>query len=50
METNMEVYEINSIVHGHHIFKEKWMPFIGENLECKQDETSTTDAYAVGII
>ena len=32
----MEVYEVDSTVRGHHIFKEIWMPFIGEDIECKE--------------
>ena len=26
----MEVYEVDSIVRGHHVFKKIWTPFIGE--------------------
>ena len=46
----MEVYEVDSVVRGHHIFKEIWTPFIGEDLECKRDVSNTRDAYAVGIM
>ena len=46
----MEAYEVDSIVHGHHVFKEIWTPFIGEDLECKRDVSDTRDAYAVGIM
>ena len=45
-----EVYEVDSIVRGHHVFKEIWTPFIGEDLECKRDVSNTRDAYAVGIM
>ena len=46
----MEMYKVDSIVRGHHIFKEIWTPFIGEDLECKRDVSNTRDAYAVGIM
>ena len=46
----MEVYEVDSIVCRHHVFKETWTPFIGEDLECKRDVSNTRDAYAVGIM
>ena len=46
----MEVYEVDSVVRRHHVFKEIWTPFIGEDLECKRDVSNTRDAYAVGIM
>ena len=46
----MEVYEVNSIVRGHHVFKEIWTPFIGQDLECKRDVSNTRDVYAVEIM
>ena len=46
----MEVYEVDSIVRGYHVFKEIWTPFIGEDLEYKRDASNIRDAYAVGIM
>ena len=45
-----EFFLADSCVCGHHVFKEIWTPFIGEDLECKRDEANTRDAYAVGIM
>jgi len=33
----MEVYKVDSIVCGHYVFKEIYISFIGEDLECKRD-------------
>ena len=46
----MVVYEVDTIVRGHHVFKEIWTPLVGEDLECKRDVSNTRDVYAVGIM
>ena len=46
MSSAMEVYEVDSTVRRHHVFKEIWMPFIGEDLECKRDISNTRDAHS----
>ena len=46
----MEVYKVDSTVHGHHIFKEMWTLFIGEDLGSKRDVLNTRDVYAEGIM
>ena len=42
----MEIYEVDSTIRGHHVFKDIWTLFIGEDLRCKRDESNTRDAYA----
>ena len=37
----MEVYEVDNIVCGHHVFKEIRTPIIGEDLECKSAALSS---------
>ena len=39
-------------IHGHHIYKDCWAPFIGKRLDCKPDsrtEALTYDKYALGV-
>ena len=42
--------EFNSIVRGHHIYKETWNPFVGEELQCKIEHGNVHDIYAVAVI
>ena len=44
----MKIYEVDSTVCGHRVFKDIWTLFIGEDLQCKHDESNTRDAYAEG--
>ena len=30
----MAIYSINSVVCGHHVYKDIWTPFVGEELQC----------------
>ena len=46
----METYEVNSCVHGHHIFRGIWNPMIGEQLVGKREASNIQDVYAVAVI
>ena len=44
--------QFNSVVRGHHIYKDDWTPKIGEILEAKKDtreEVVANDKYAIGL-
>ena len=44
--------QFNSVVRGHHIYKDDWTPKIGEILEAKKDtreEAVANDKYAIGL-
>ena len=44
--------QFNSVVRGHHIYKDVWIPKIGEILEAKKDtreEVVANDKYAIGL-
>ena len=41
--------ELDSAIRGHHIYKEIWNPFIGEELECKMEHENIHDLYAVAV-
>ena len=48
------VHEIkfNTAIRGHHVYKEKWTPFVGEKLSCRKDnrkEATDLDIHAVGV-
>ena len=42
--------EFNSIITGHHIYKEIWNPFVGEELQCMVEYENVHDIYAVAVI
>ena len=47
----MEDYEYvaESVVRGHHVYKDRWTPRLGETLQCLREEENTTDRFAVAV-
>ena len=45
-----ESYTLNSCVRGHHVYREIWNPFVGQELDVKTEPTNPRDMYAVAII
>ena len=41
---------INSVVRGHHIYKDIWTPVIGEELTCRREVGNIHDLHAVATI
>jgi len=41
---------INSVVRGHHIYKDIWTPEIGEELTCRREVGNIYDLHAVAVI
>ena len=39
----------NTVIRGHHIYKEVWMPSMGEVLQCEKEEGNSHDLYAVAV-
>jgi len=39
-----------SVVHGHHIYKEIWTPVRGEVLTCEQEHKNSKDLFAVSVM
>ena len=44
------VYSMDSVVRGHHVYKEIWTSFIGEELSCKGEVGNIHDMYAVAVM
>ena len=38
------------MIRGHHIYKDIWIPFIGEILRVEQEANNTTDRFAVAVV
>ena len=47
---NMESLRWDSVVHGHHVYKDILTPFLGEILHVKQEYHNTEDCFALCIV
>jgi len=41
---------INTVVRGHHVYKDIWTPVIGEELACRKEFGNIHDLHAVAVI
>ncbi len=42
--------EINSIIRGHHVYKQVWTPFLGEIVSLHHESENNHDSHAVAIM
>ena len=42
-------FSIDSVVKGHHIYKDVWTPEIREGLQCQIESYNIHDMYAVAV-
>ena len=49
METNLQVFEIDSYVRGYHAYTDVWSPVIGETLLVKREPSNVKNRHAVAI-
>ena len=40
---------IDTVIRGHHVYKDVWTPIIGEVLQCEKEEGNSHDLYAVAV-
>ena len=38
------------MIHGHHIYKDIWTPFVGEILRLEQEAHTTADRFPVAVV
>ena len=43
-------YEVSSFVMGYHYHCKTWVPFVGEDLQCRMEPDNVVDKYAVAVI
>ena len=46
LTTRSHAYCINSVVCGHHVYKDIWTPEIGEELTCRREVGNIHDLHA----
>ena len=50
MDPGAEAFYLNSVVRGHHIYKDIWSSVHGEELYCRREFGNVHDLYAVSVI
>ena len=45
-----DVYVLESVVCGHHVYKRIWTPHVGEQLRLKHEENNENDRRAVAVL
>ena len=43
-------FELESVIRGHHIYKELWTPVIGESLDVQREPSNPYDCSAVSVL
>ena len=43
-------YSFNSLVRGHHVYKDEWTPTLGESLNCVREPLNEKDKNAVAVM
>ena len=46
----MDSLHWDSVIRGHHVYKEIWTPFVGEVLRVEQETHNAQDRFAVAIV
>ena len=46
----VHLHTLNSVVRGHHIYKDIWTPMIGEELVCRWEVGNIYDLHTVAIL
>ena len=42
--------EIEYVVRGYHVYKDKWEPLVGETLDCEKEISNPHDLYSVAVV
>ena len=45
----MEEFETSSCIRGYHVYQDRWVPIIGERLECTRQPENPRDRYAIAV-
>ena len=43
-------FELESVIRGHHIYKELWTPVVGESLDVQREPSNAYDCSAVSVL
>ena len=46
MAVSTSYLTVDSVIHGHHVYKDVWTPYVGEELPLEQERGNSHDFYA----
>ena len=46
----MDSHHWESVIRGHHVYKDIWTPFVGEILNVQQEVHNAEDRFAVAVV
>ena len=46
----ISTFDLTSVIHGHHIYKDSWTAVIGEGRNCEREFSNRHDSFAVAIM
>ena len=49
-QEDLEEHTHQSVIRGHHIYKDIWSPYIGEHLTLQREDSNTHDRHAVCLM
>ena len=49
-EMDIGTFRLDSVVRGHHVYKNIWSSMLGEELKCIRETGNVHDLYAVGVV
>ena len=47
--SHIDAFELTLYIRGHHVYKEVWTPYVGEELSVKKETGNLYDAFAVAV-
>ena len=47
IEARLSSFSIESMVRGHHIYKERWSPYINEELYCQREPRADSNCVPI---
>ena len=48
-ESSSSYFTVDSVIRGHHIYKDVWTPYVGEELSLEQEHGNSHDFYATTV-
>ena len=48
--TYASTFDMSSFICGHHVYKNVWMPTLGDELDCRREGDTDFDQYAVAVL
>ena len=50
LHTKIDLLQLDSVIYGHYVYKNKWSSMLGKELECIRNIRNVHDLYGVGVV